>query len=83
MTGAVGGARHGLLGIILGGAGGVVCGSISFVAVLSPLALMSLEPRGLRAKFENLVAGLGLFVLIPIAPVGAGFATWSIVHLIG
>ena len=95
ITGAFAGARHGFLGIVLGGAGGLVFGFLSFVGTLSPLALgMSVaapDPElehparatnGVRAKFENLLGWFGLFVLPLLAPIVAGALSWWLVRLI-
>lgn len=82
IAGAAAGSTRGVLGIILGGAGGLVIGQLTYLAAMSPMGLMSLEQKvGLRARFDNALAGLVLFVLAPLAPVGAGFASWWLVHL--
>lgn len=82
IAGATAGARHGAVGLILGGLGGIAIGFISVLVATSPMALVSrLESRGLRANFDALVGSLSLFVLVPLAPVGAGIASWWLIRL--
>ncbi len=83
ITGAATGAQHGLVGLVLGGAGGLVTGALTFAGFASPLALVDpVKPSRLRARLGEASLRLGS-VLILCAPVASGCLTWWVVRLVG